>query len=73
MNRIKKISWRKMLIAIEESPIATKKNIDMETIEKITEMKIELPERNEFLEILENTDILNSRIEKALNLFDWKK
>ena len=36
-------------------------------------MIIELSEKNEILEILENFDILNSRIEEALKLLDWKK
>ena len=63
----------KIFKAIEDSPIATERNIDMETIGKITGMIIELPEKNEILEILENSDILNSRIEEALKLLDWKK
>ena len=63
----------KIFKAIEDSLIVTEKNIDMETIGKITGMIIELPEKNEILEILENTDILNSRIEEALKLLDWKK
>ena len=63
----------KIFKAIEDSPIATERNIDMETIGKINGMIIELPEKNEILEILENSDILNSRIEEALKLLDWKK
>ena len=44
----------------------------METIGKITGMIIELPDLNEIIEILENQDILNSRIEEALNLLENK-
>ena len=36
-------------------------------------MIIGLPDKNEIIEILENPNILNSRIEEALKLLDWKK
>ena len=35
-------------------------------------MIIELPDQKEIIEILENSNILNSRIEEALKLLDYK-
>ena len=35
-------------------------------------MIIELPDQKEIIEILENSKILNSRIEEALKLLDYK-
>ena len=63
----------KIFKAIEESPIASEKKIDIETIGRITGMIIELPDKNEIIEILENPDALNSRIDEALKLLDWKE
>ena len=63
----------KIFKAIEESPIASEKKIDIETIGRITGMIIELPDKNEIVEILENPDALNSRIDEALKLLDWKE
>ena len=62
----------KIFRAIEESPISSEKKADIETIGKITGMIIELPDLNEIIEILENQDILNNRIEEALNLLEKK-
>ncbi len=58
--------------AIQESSIASEKKIDMETIGKITGMIIELPDHKEIIENLENPSVLNSRIEEALILLEWK-
>ena len=62
----------KIFKAIEESPITSERKVDIETIGKITGMIIELPDQKEIIEILENQDILNSRIEEALNLLEGK-
>jgi len=58
----------KIYIAIEQSDIAAEKNIDQETIGKITGMIIELPDPKEIMEILFDSDVLKNRIEEALNL-----
>ena len=58
--------------AIEDSSIIADKNVDIETIGKITGMILELPNRNEIFEILEDSSVLNFRIEEALNLLNWK-
>ena len=63
----------KIFKAIEDSPIASEKKIDIETIGRITGMIIELPDKNEIIEILENPEALNSRIEEALKLLEWKE
>ena len=68
----KEFLGEKIFKAIEESPISSERKVDMETIGKITGMIIELPDLNEIIEILENQDILNSRIEEALNLLENK-
>ena len=62
----------KIFKAIENSSIALDKKINIETIGKITGMIIELPDQKEIIEILENSNILNSRIEEALKLLDYK-
>jgi RNA recognition motif-containing protein len=58
--------------SIENSKIMEDKKNDIDTIGKITGMILELPDRNEIIEILENSSILNNRIEEALNLLNWK-
>ena len=63
----------KIFKAIGDSEIAAEKKIDMETIGKITGMIIELPDKKEIIEILENPNILRNRIEEALNLLEWKE
>ena len=63
----------KIFKAIENSEIATERRIDLETISRITGMIIGLPDTEEIIEILENPNILNSRIEEALNLLEWKE
>ena len=62
----------KIFKAIEDSPIATEKKIDIETIGRITGMIIELPDKKEIIEILENPEVLNSRVLEALKLLEWK-
>ena len=58
--------------SIENSQIIQDKKVNVQTIGKITGMILELPDRNEIIEILENSSVLNSRIEEALNLLNWK-
>ena len=58
--------------AIENSPILEDKNVSIDIIGKITGMILELPDRNEIIGILENSSVLNYRIEEALNLLNWK-
>ena len=62
----------KIFKAIEESPITSEKKIDIETIGRITGMIIELPDKKEIIEILENPEVLNSRVLEALKLLEWK-
>lgn len=63
----------KIFNAIEKSEITAEKNIDVETIGKITGMIIGLPDQKEIIEILEDPTILNSRIEEALNLLNGQE
>lgn len=58
----------KIFNAIQNSEIISEKKIDFKIIAKITGMIIELPDKNEIIEILENPIVLNDRIEEALNL-----
>jgi len=58
----------KIFNAIEKSQYIITNNIDIVTIAKITGMIIKLPDQNEIIEILENPNILNNRIQEALNL-----
>jgi RNA recognition motif-containing protein len=62
----------KIFKAIQESPIASERKVDMETIGRITGMIIELPDHKEIIENLENPSVLNSRIEEAFKLLNWK-
>ena len=63
----------KIFNAIEKSEITAEKNIDVETIGKITGMIIGLPDQKEIIEILEDPTILNNRIEEALNLLNGQE
>ena len=54
--------------AIEESPIAVKNNMTIDTIGKITGMIINIPDMNEVIEILKNDNTLNMRINEGLEL-----
>ena len=63
----------KIFKAIEDSKIASERKIDINTISRITGMIIGLPDKNEIIEILENQNILNSRIDEALKLLEWKE
>ena len=58
----------KIFNAIQNSDIISEKKIDYQIIAKITGMIIELPDKNEIIEILENPLVLNDRIEEALSL-----
>ena len=60
----------KIFNAIEKSQYTIDHNINFETIGKITGMIIELPDQKEIIEILEKPNILNNRIEEALNLIN---
>jgi len=64
----KEFLGEKIFKVIEESPIALEKKIDTETIGKITGMIIELPDKKEIIEILDNPNILRDRIQEALEL-----
>ena len=55
---------------IEENEIIKNKNVGKAEISKITGMIIELPSINEVIEVAENNEVLNDRIEEALNLLD---
>jgi hypothetical protein len=54
--------------AIEESPIASKHNMDTQTIGRITGMIINIPDMNEVIEILKNENTLNMLINDGLKL-----
>lgn len=54
--------------AIEESQIAVKNNMTIDTIGKITGMIINIPDLNEVIEILKNDATLNMRINEGLEL-----
>ena len=56
--------------AIEESPYISENNVDIDVIGKITGMIIELPDKNEILEIIENPNLLNARIKEAMDLLN---
>ena len=55
---------------IEQNEIIKNKNVSKEQIGKITGMIIELPNIYEVIEVAENNEILNDRIEEALNLLE---
>ena len=57
--------------AIQESPAG--KNIDIDTIGKITGMIIAIPKEEEIIEILENPSVLDSRILEGLSLLQKNK
>ena len=63
----------KIFNAIQNSDIISEKKIDFKIIAKITGMIVELPDKNEIIEILENPIVLNERIEEALNLLKGQK
>ena len=58
--------------SINNSSIIKEKKVDIKTIGKITGMILELPNRNEIFETLENSSVLRNRIDEALNLLNWK-
>ena len=53
---------------IEESDIIKENNISEKVVGKITGMILGLPSKKEIFEILEDENILNSRIDEALEL-----
>ena len=55
---------------IEQNEIIKNKNVSKERIGTITGMIIELPNIYEVIEVAENNQILNDRIEEALNLLE---
>ena len=57
--------------AIQESPVG--KNIDVDTVGKITGMIIAIPKEEEIIEILENPTVLESRILEGLSLLQKNK
>ena len=72
VNKKNKIDWiaYNKLKTIEENEIIKNKNVSKEQIGKITGMIIELPNIYEVIEVAENNEILNDRIEEALNLLE---
>lgn len=67
-NDRKEFLGEELYKAISESPIITENNHPADTVSKITGMIVELPDIKEIIEALENTNILNGRIEEALDL-----
>ena len=59
--------------AIQENPHIVEKNIDIDTIGKITGMIIAIPKEEEIIEILENPSVLESRILEGLELLQKNK
>ena len=59
--------------AIQENPNIKGKNIDIETIGKITGMIIDIPDEKEIIDILERPSALDSRIREALSLLNTNK
>ena len=62
----KEFLGERIFTAIQEN--LTGKDIDIETIGKITGMIIEIPNEKEIIEILEKPSILDSRVNEALSL-----
>jgi len=60
----------RLFSAIQQSPHIIEKNIDLDTIGRITGMIIEIPDEKEIIEILEKPSVLNSRIVEALSLLN---
>ena len=62
----KEFLGERIFAAIQENVAG--KDIDIETIGKITGMIIEIPNEKEIIEILEKPSVLDSRVKEALNL-----
>lgn len=60
----------RLFSAIQQSSQIIEKNIDLDTIGRITGMIIEIPDEKEIIEILEKPSVLNSRIVEALSLLN---
>ena len=75
-NKLKTIEEKREFLGevifrmIEENEIIKNKNVGKAEISKITGMIIELPSINEVIEVAENNEVLNDRIEEALNLLN---
>ena len=63
----------RLFASIQESPQIVGKNIDIDTIGKITGMIIAIPKEEEIIEILENPSVLDSRILEGLTLLQQNK
>ena len=59
--------------AIQENPNIKGKNVDIDTIGKITGMIIDIPDEKEIIDILERPSALDSRIMEALSLLNTNK
>ena len=59
--------------AIQENSNIKGKNVDIDTIGKITGMIIDIPDEKEIIEILERPSALDSRIREALSLLNTNK
>ena len=75
-NKLKSIEEKREFLGeiifrmIEGNEIIKNKKVSKEQIGKITGMIIELPNIDEVIEVAENNQILNDRIEEALNLLE---
>ena len=69
----KEFLGERLFIAIQENPNIVGKNIDIDTIGKITGMIIEIPNEKEIIEILEKPSVLDSRVKEALSLLNANK
>ena len=58
---------------IQNCPLAKEKNVDVETVGKITGMIIEIPDNEEIIEIIENPTVLRGRMEEAIKLLTENK
>ena len=66
----KEFLGERIFTAIQENLNNAGKDIDIETIGKITGMIIEIPNEKEIIEILEKPSILDSRVKEALSLLN---
>ena len=73
MEEKKEFLGERLFIAIQENPNIVGKNIDIDTIGKITGMIIEIPNEKEIIEILEKPSVLDSRVMEALTLLNKNK
>ena len=57
---------------IEQHPLAQSKNLDVETISRITGMILGIENMDEIFEITTNNENIAARIKEALNLLEMK-